>query len=74
MSDMPKCPKCRKQNYELNVTCEEDTFSVVTDGKCEFMGACSLPEPVRAHAQCRSCGHKWKIKNARTAQLNSHQF
>lgn len=73
MSDsVPKCPKCRKRDYDLTVTCEEMTFTTVTGGKFEFHGACSLPQPIRAAAVCRNCGHKWNIRNASTAQLNSY--
>lgn len=73
MSGIPKCPKCKKRTYSLTVVTEEEFCTDVTDGKFSGCAAASIPQPVRAYAECQLCGHEWKIRNARTAQLNSYE-
>jgi hypothetical protein len=70
MSDLPRCPKCRKQTYTLSVVYEESADAEVVDGVIKFRGTAALPEPVRAYGTCQ-CGYQWKIRNANTAVLNN---
>lgn len=70
---MPVCPKCKGQTYSLVVTVEEQTTSDVVEGVIQFMGQSALPQPVRAEATCQLCGHSWRIRNAKTAQLSNYE-
>lgn len=69
VTKVPRCPSCRQQNYSLTVICEEATDSDVIDGVISGMGTAAMPQPVRAYGDCKNCGRKWQIRNARTAQL-----
>lgn len=72
MSDVPRCPKCKQQNYSLAVVTEEEFTSEVVNGQISGCAASSLPSPVRAYGSCTNCGHKWRIKSAAIRTLNSY--
>lgn len=69
MSQLPKCPKCKKQTYKLVVVFNDEATADVIDGQFEFMVNSALPIPVRASAECSCCGHNWKIRNANIANI-----